>query len=66
MKSLGARASGARLERMRASAQWVAHGTYPDGARPACDPGGAFRNRFPVRPGLRDAQAPRALPFPLD
>jgi L-ascorbate metabolism protein UlaG (beta-lactamase superfamily) len=54
MKSLGARASGARLERMRASAQWVAHGTHPDG-----DPGGAFRNRFPVRPGLRDAQAPR-------
>ena len=56
MKSFGARASGARLERMRASDQWVAH---PDGKRAAGDPGGAFRNRFPVRPGLRDAHAPR-------
>ncbi|MBI5718512.1 MAG: MBL fold metallo-hydrolase [Burkholderiales bacterium] len=58
MKSFGARAKGERLARMRASEQWVdgeaAEG--PDGrtARPA-----GFRNRGPIRAGLRDASAPR-------
>ena len=61
MKSLGQRARGARLERMRASAQWVAH-ELAESAR--CrnkddEPGGAFRNQGPIRPGLRDASAPR-------
>lgn len=50
MKSFGARAAGERLERMRASAQWV-EGT------PAHSAG--FRNRAPIRKGLRDASAPR-------
>jgi L-ascorbate metabolism protein UlaG (beta-lactamase superfamily) len=50
MKSLGSRAAGARLERMRASAQWFDAG----------DRGGAgFRNRGPFRPGLLDPQAAR-------
>ncbi|NRF69294.1 MBL fold metallo-hydrolase [Aquincola sp. S2] len=44
MKSLGSRAQGARLERMRASPRW-------DGA--------GFRNLHPVLPGLRDSAAPR-------
>jgi L-ascorbate metabolism protein UlaG (beta-lactamase superfamily) len=50
MKSFGARAAGQRLERMRASTQWV-EGTP---ARVA-----GFRNRGPMRTGLRDAAAPR-------
>jgi L-ascorbate metabolism protein UlaG (beta-lactamase superfamily) len=50
MKSLGARAAGERLERMRASEQWVdAREDSPAG----------FRNRGPIRAGLRDATAPR-------
>jgi L-ascorbate metabolism protein UlaG (beta-lactamase superfamily) len=44
MKSLGKRAAGLRLERMRASPLWA---------------GDAFRNVHPVLPGLRDAAAPR-------
>jgi L-ascorbate metabolism protein UlaG (beta-lactamase superfamily) len=44
MKSFGSQAAGLRLERMQASPQWA---------------GGAFRNRHPVRPGLRDPAAPR-------
>jgi L-ascorbate metabolism protein UlaG (beta-lactamase superfamily) len=44
MKSFGARAHGARLERMRASPRWVGEG---------------FRNLHPVLPGLRDPSAPR-------
>jgi L-ascorbate metabolism protein UlaG (beta-lactamase superfamily) len=46
MKSLGERASGQRLERMRASPGWV------DTER-----GGAFRNRYPIAAGLRDPAA---------
>jgi L-ascorbate metabolism protein UlaG (beta-lactamase superfamily) len=42
MKSLGSKASGARLERMRASPRW-------DGA--------GFRNLHPILPGLRDPNA---------
>ena len=42
MKSLGERASGERLERMRASAMWAGEG---------------FRNVAPVQPGLRDPAA---------
>ncbi|MFM2065517.1 MAG: hypothetical protein RLZZ584_426 [Pseudomonadota bacterium] len=44
MKSLGKRAAGLRLERMAASPLWAGDG---------------FRNLHPVRPGLRDASAPR-------
>lgn len=44
MKSLGKRATGARLERMQASPLWA---------------GESFRNVHPVLPGLRDASAPR-------
>ena len=44
MKSLGQRADGLRLERMRASRLWS---------------GQAFRNIHPVLPGLRDTVAPR-------
>jgi L-ascorbate metabolism protein UlaG (beta-lactamase superfamily) len=47
LKSLGSRASGERLERMRASPGWVA---LDDG-------GGRFRNRAPIPPGLRDPAA---------
>ena len=43
MKSLGQRASGERLERMRASPLWAGDG---------------FRNRYPITPGLRDAATP--------
>jgi L-ascorbate metabolism protein UlaG (beta-lactamase superfamily) len=43
MRALGSKASGARLERMRASSQWA---------------GEAFRNVHPIRPGLRDPNAP--------
>ena len=43
MKSLGARATGLRLERMQASPVWVR-----DEAR------AGFRNLAPIRPGLRD------------
>jgi len=42
MKSLGARAAGPRLERMRASPRWSGEG---------------FRNLHPVLPGLRDPNA---------
>ncbi len=42
MKSLGKRADGARLERMKSSALWV---------------GDAFRNVHPILPGLRDPAA---------
>ncbi len=42
MKSLGARAAGERLERMRASPRWSGEG---------------FRNLHPVLPGLRDPGA---------
>jgi L-ascorbate metabolism protein UlaG (beta-lactamase superfamily) len=46
MKSLGARAEGERLARMRASAQWQ-----------QTPQGGSFRNVFPIAPGLRDPAA---------
>jgi L-ascorbate metabolism protein UlaG (beta-lactamase superfamily) len=42
MKSLGSKASGARLERMRASPRWSGEG---------------FRNVYPIQPGLRDPRA---------
>jgi len=42
MKSLGTRAQGARLERMRGSPRWAGEG---------------FRNLHPVLPGLRDPNA---------
>jgi L-ascorbate metabolism protein UlaG (beta-lactamase superfamily) len=44
MKSLGARASGLRLERMQASKQWTDAG---------------FANHHPIPPGLRDSSAAR-------
>jgi L-ascorbate metabolism protein UlaG (beta-lactamase superfamily) len=44
MKSLGKRAAGLRLERMKASLLWA---------------GESFRNRHPVLPGLRDLTAQR-------
>ncbi|WP_395702196.1 MBL fold metallo-hydrolase [Aquabacterium sp.] len=44
MKSFGQRSEGLRLERMRASLQWMGEG---------------FRNVFPIAAGLRDAAAPR-------
>ena len=44
MKSMGQRAAGLRLERMRDSPLWDGTG---------------FRNRHPVLPGLRDTAAPR-------
>ena len=44
MKSLGSKASGARLERMRASPRWSGEG---------------FRNLHPIPAGLRDTSAPR-------
>jgi L-ascorbate metabolism protein UlaG (beta-lactamase superfamily) len=50
MKSFGARAAGERLERMQASPQWVRGGESS---------AAGFRNRGPVRPGLRDAAAAR-------
>lgn len=50
MKSFGARAAGERLERMRASAMWE---------ESAATGMAGFRNRAPIRPGLRDASAPR-------
>jgi L-ascorbate metabolism protein UlaG (beta-lactamase superfamily) len=50
VKSLGARAAGERLERMRASTQWV-QATATSAA--------GFRNRAPIRAGRRDASAPR-------
>src|ERR1700761_7556979 len=42
MKSLGKRADGARLERMKSSALWAGEG---------------FRNMHPILPGLRDPAA---------
>lgn len=44
MKSLGKRAAGLRLERMKASPLWAGEG---------------FRNVHPVLPGLRDTDGPR-------
>ncbi len=44
MKSLGKRADGLRLERMRGSSQWL---------------GDSFRNVHPIMPGLRDTTGPR-------
>lgn len=44
MKSMGQRADGLRLERMKASPRWAGEG---------------FRNLFPIPPGLRDLGAPR-------
>jgi L-ascorbate metabolism protein UlaG (beta-lactamase superfamily) len=49
MKSMGARADGERLARMRASTQWVAGETGGNG--------GGFRNTAPIQPGLRDPAA---------
>jgi L-ascorbate metabolism protein UlaG (beta-lactamase superfamily) len=43
MKSLGSKAKGARLERMKASPRWAGEG---------------FRNVHPILPGLRDRSAP--------
>ncbi len=51
MKSLGARAQGLRLERMRASPQWQGGDEHGRAA--------GFRNTGPVRPGLRDPHAQR-------
>ena len=42
MKSFGDRATGERLERMRASPLWAGEG---------------FRNQAPIQPGLRDPAA---------
>lgn len=53
LKSFGDRASGERLERMRASPLWVRQ-VGDDG-----DVREGFRNRHPIRAGLRDPQAPR-------
>jgi L-ascorbate metabolism protein UlaG (beta-lactamase superfamily) len=52
LKAFGARAAGARLERMRASPMWQ---------RVESERGGweGFRNIAPIRVGLRDPQAPR-------
>jgi len=55
MKSFGARAAGERLARMRASPQWV----ETRGAAAGEAKRGGFRNLAPIRPGLRDASAPR-------
>ena len=49
MKAFGTRAQGERLERMRGSAQWQAA---------AEGDGGGFRNRAPIRAGLRDPSVP--------
>jgi len=49
MKSFGSRATGERLERMQASPLWV------PGREGEAAPG--FRNRAPIRPGLRDPLA---------
>ena len=46
MKTLGKKADGLRLARMRASPLWAGDGL-------------GFRNRHPVLPGLRDPAAPR-------
>jgi hypothetical protein len=66
MKSLGARATGLRLERMQASPLWVpgergdlagtAGAAGAAGAKPRVVTGG-FRNLAPIRPGLRDPLA---------
>jgi L-ascorbate metabolism protein UlaG (beta-lactamase superfamily) len=53
LKSFGNRARGERLERMRASPLWVRQ-QDSDG-----DVHEGFRNRHPVRAGLRDANAAR-------
>lgn len=44
MKSLGKRADGLRLERMKSSPRWA---------------GGGFRNMYPIPPGLRNLEVPR-------
>ena len=59
MKSLGARAAGERLERMRSSAQWVEAASAPDERGGVATTPAGFRNRAPIRPGLRDLSAPR-------
>jgi L-ascorbate metabolism protein UlaG (beta-lactamase superfamily) len=46
MKSLGSKAKGVRLERMRASPRWAGEG---------------FRNVHPILPGLRDPNAPMPM-----
>jgi hypothetical protein len=43
MKSLGKKPEGLRLERMQASPRWA---------------GDAFRNVYPIPPGLRDKNTP--------
>src|SRR4029077_17369802 len=43
MRSMGRRAEGARLERLKASPRWAGEG---------------FRNLHPILPGLRDARVP--------
>ncbi len=53
LKSFGDRASGARLERMRASPLWRRR----EGAKGELREG--FVNRHPILAGLRDANAPR-------
>jgi L-ascorbate metabolism protein UlaG (beta-lactamase superfamily) len=53
LKSFGDRARGERLERMRGSPLWVRQQDGDGDAREG------FRNRHPIRAGLRDAQAAR-------
>ena len=59
MKSLGKRAEGLRLERMKASPQWVGGGVGGGVSGGVDGPaGGGFRNQHPVLPGLRDPAVP--------
>ena len=53
LKSFGERARGERLERMRASPLWVQQTNEQGDSR------AGFRNLHPIRPGLRNASAPR-------
>ena len=53
LKSFGDRARGERLDRMRASPLWVRQQSS-DG-----DVHEGFRDRLPIRAGLRDANAAR-------
>ena len=53
--AFGAAAAGERLERMRASPQWLEQPASEQAPRGA----GGFRNRAPIRPGLRDTSVPR-------
>ena len=69
LKSLGARAEGLRLERMRASPQWRAvetiapaqprgrGGVQASATTPVAASGGRFVNHYPVPVGLRDSHA---------